>query len=67
MSITSLSVANLTEEPSHVPNEIFDMGILGPIMFFFNAIKLTISTTTFSKLCETYTVACRRVFSSAPL
>jgi hypothetical protein len=36
--------------------------------FFCNPILLAICTTTFSKLCKNmYTVACRRVLSSAPL
>jgi hypothetical protein len=35
---------------------------------FFNPILFAVCTSTFSKLCKkTYTVACRRVLSSAPL
>jgi hypothetical protein len=34
---------------------------------FLNPILFAICTSTFSKLCVTYTVTCRRVLSSAPL
>jgi hypothetical protein len=35
--------------------------------FFLNSILFAICTSTFSKLCVTYTLKCRRVLSSAPL
>jgi hypothetical protein len=36
-------------------------------VIFLNAILFAICTSTFSKLCVTYTVTCRRELSSAPL
>jgi hypothetical protein len=42
--------------------------IFMPVNFFLNPILFAICTSTFSKLCKNmYTVACRRVLSSAPL
>jgi hypothetical protein len=34
---------------------------------FCNPILFATCTSTFSKLCKTYTVACRRVLTSTPL
>jgi hypothetical protein len=36
-------------------------------IYILSLILFTICTSTFSKLCITYTVTCRRVLSNAPL